>query len=66
MSGDSLPGYDDWKTTDPAIESECEECGGSLGEGDHSEDCSVASYEPDFEQIVKDREEAREARFFDL
>jgi len=41
-----MSGYDNWKCTDPDLEV-CPDCGG--------DGCSGCDWEPDYEQMVRDR-----------
>ena len=52
-----MSAYDDWKTTNPAEESVCEDCGVDTEWEDHRDDCSEAGHEPNYEAMLEPEEE---------
>lgn len=49
--------YDDWKTTDPNIEAECESCGLDPDIDGHEYDCPNFVDEPNYEAMIEPEEE---------
>ena len=47
-----MSAYDDWKTTDDGIESQCEDCGVDTRFDEHEDKCSQSGHEPDFEAML--------------
>lgn len=52
-----MSAYDDWKTTDDSIESQCEDCGVDTRFDDHEDDCSQGHGEPNYEAMIEPEED---------